>query len=274
MRRRPWSLVILAFLHLIAPVGNIALNAALAGRPLIDYFSYAFSWVYIEKNWPMILAPMIAGVAIYACKKWSFYVYLLAITALFVFSYIGFLSKEGAIGFFPLLLVYLVNIAVVVFFLIPAVRNIYFDRRMRWWEIKPRYHCDFKAEWQFEDDTVTHPGEIGNISLNGLFLKSEIYPRDEDVVTIQIPFDGREPVQLKGRVVFHRNTEKLGFGVQFEHNQQSKQEATAMVQALEDKGQRVNSLEIRPEDSLTFWLRTLLTTGKGLIPKVNKPKAH
>ncbi len=267
MRRRPWSLVFLALFHFLAPVGNIALNAFISGEPLWEYFQMATTGPYLEKNWFMMLAPIVAGVAIYSCKKWSFYVYLVSITGLFVFSYIGFLSKNGSIGFVPLFLVYLVNISVVVYFLIPAVRNIYFDRRMRWWEIKPRYNCAFQSQWQFEDNDVIHEGEVGNISVNGLFLKSAIYPRDEDSVIIKIPFDGRDPVTLKGRVVFHKTAKKIGFGVQFDHSPQSKQDTINIVHDLDEKGLRVKNLDIRPEDSLTFWLRTLISTGKGLIPK-------
>ncbi len=267
MRRRPWTLVILAFFHLVAPFGNVALNAYLTKKDIGDYFRMAMSPAYLEKNWIMFASLFVAGVSIYACKKWSFYVYLLSITVLFVFSYVGFLSKDGAIGFVPLFMVYLVNIAVVIYFLVPAVRNVYFDRRMRWWEIKPRYECNFQAQWNFEDNPVVHPGEVGNISENGMFLKSEIYPRDEDEVEISLDFDGGKHITFLGRVVFHSKAGKIGFGVEFNHTKDSKKQAQEIVSFLEEKGKRINTLDIRPEDSLTYWARTLVTTGKGLFPK-------
>lgn len=243
------------------------MNAQLAGKDLGEYFQMAMSSAYLSKNWIMIVTPIIAAIAIYACKKWSFYVYMLAITTLFVFSYVGFQSKNGDLGMTALIAVYLINITVVVYFLIPAVRNIYFDRRMRWWEVKPRYNCNFSAKWNFEDNDVIHEGEVGNISVNGLFLKSEIYPRDEDMVEIEIPFDNGKDVKFSGKVVFHSTAGKIGFGVQFNHDKLSKQAATEITNDLDAKGMKAPGIQLRPEDSLTFWLRTLVTTGKGLIPK-------
>lgn len=267
MRRRPWSLIILAVFHFLAPVGNIVFNAVISKKDISEYFQMALSSAYLSKNWIMIVTPIIAGLAIYACKKWSFYAYLLSITVLFVFGYFGFLSKDGSLGFGPLIGAYLVNISVVMYFLVPAVRSVYFDRRMRWWEIKPRYNCDYQAKWQFEDNDVIHPGVVGNISENGLFLKSEIMPRDQDMVLIEIPFKNQVATQFLGQVIFHKTAGKIGFGVQFEHNKESKKMATEIIALLESQGQRINTLDIRPEDSLSFWVRQLITTGKGLFPK-------
>lgn len=267
MRRRPWSLVLLAFFHFLAPLGNIIFNAVVAEKDVSEYFHMAMSTAYLGKNWPMLIMPIIAGAAIYACKRWSFYVYLVSITLLFAFSTFGYVSKDGSISIYAALFAYLVNISIVVYILIPAVRNIYFDRRMRWWEARPRYECDYKAQWHFEDDSVVHPGEIGNISINGLFLKSPIMPKEQDLVDIKIPFDNGKMVDIVGKVIFHRDAKRFGFGVQFQLNKESKAQVNELIAQLEAQGKRSTHLQPRPEDSLTYWVRTLLTTGKGLIPK-------
>lgn len=270
MRRRPWSLVILAFFHILAPIGNIIFNAIITNHKVLDYLALATTNAYLSKNWPVIVFPLIAGVSIYACKRWSFYVYLVSITILFAFSYGGFLSKSESISLFHLILVYLINVAVVVYFLIPAVRSIYFDRRMRWWEIKPRYTCDFPAEWQFDDNDVVMPGEIGNISINGLFIKSEILPKDDHMVTIRIPQKDGIGGSFYGQVILHNTAKKIGFGVKFHHDKESKQLAEQITGFLDSNGMRITTLDIRPEDSFTYWARTLITTGKGLLPNTRK----
>ena len=270
MRRRPWALVILAIFHFFAPIGNIVFNAIISKRDLGEYFIMAMSPQYIEKNWIMLLMPLIAGAAIYACKKWSFYVYMVAITVLFGFSYIGYMSKVDELSIVWAIFAYLINISIVIYFLIPAVRNVYFDRRMRWWEIQPRYECDYKAEWKFEDDFIMHPGEIGNISVNGLFLKSPIMPKEQDIIQITIPFDNQKTGQFKGKVIFHGDAKTFGFGVQFEHTKESKQVAQDVAAFLEKQGKQSNRIQLRPEDSLSFWVRTLVTTGRGLVPKTKK----
>lgn len=267
MRKRPWTLIVLAVLHVFAPFGNIIFNALITGQSVEFYMRRSLSLDYLQANWVIVLAPIIAGVAIYACKKWSFYVYLLSIVALFIASYQGYLSKAGSLGLAPVIFVYLINILVVVYFLIPAVRNIYFDKRMRWWEVKPRYKCDYTAQWKFEDDEVVHAGHINNFSVNGLFLKSDIIPRDEDLIEITVPFDGGVKAHLTGRVVFHSRAKSIGFGVQFEHDKESKKITAAVSQDLERQGMRIDRLEVRPEDSFCYLVRTLVTTGKGFVPK-------
>src|SRR5437868_1320107 len=76
MRQRPWPIVILAILHFFAGIFNVVLHALISPLPfaqelqryaLPGYRSYLLFYV---------LAPAIAGVAIYICKKWSFWLYL------------------------------------------------------------------------------------------------------------------------------------------------------------------------------------------------------
>lgn len=270
MRKRPWALVILAVLHFIAPIGNIIFNALLMGRNVWNYLGFALSPEYLAQNWVIIIAPIIAGYAIYACKKWSFFVYLAAITALFVFSYIGYMSKSEIIGIGPVILVYLINVLVVTYFLIPAVRNIYFDPRMRWWEAQPRYSCDFKCQWSGVDVDGGISGRIGNISVNGLFLKSDNLPKDTQKIKISVPFNMGSEVTLIGDTIIHDKVDAVGFGVQFEHTKDTKSTIKSVVADLERKGMRISRLDGRPEDTFTFWVRTLVTTGRGLVPRKEK----
>lgn len=270
MRRRPWTLIILAILHFLAPLGNVVFNAIISDKNIFNYLVFAFSPEYLVRNWMIIVAPLVAGVSIYACKRWSFYVYLVSITGLFIFSYNGYLSKAESISLLPVLAVYLVNIAVVSYFLFPAVRSIYFDRRMRWWEIQPRYKCNFKCTWTEEGKQIPVEGEVGNFSANGLFLKSDEMPSDNSNVKINLPFNNMA-IQFSGEAIIHNRSDAVGFGVKFLHDKESKAWAKDLVQDLESLGMRISTLDGRPEDSFSYWLRTLLTTGKGLVPKKDVP---
>ncbi len=266
MRRRPWALVILSGLHFVAPLGNIIFNAIILNRNVMNYFVYAMSPQYFTRNWFLFVCPIAAGLAIYACKKWSFYVYALSITALFYFSYTNSMTKFDSIGLLPIIFVYLVNIVVVTYFLIPAVRNVYFDRRMRWWELQSRYKTDFKCNWRELSSTEMIQGKVGNFSENGLFLKSDIHPKDNEKVHIEIPFNQGVHLTFCGEAIMHQRADAIGFGVKFEHTRESRKQAQDLVAHLESKGQRMTNNDVRPEDSFSYWVRTLLTTGKGLVP--------
>ena len=272
MRRRPWALIILAVLHFLAPIGNVIFNALITGREVLSYLVYALSPEYFSTNWVILLAPIVAGIAVYACKRWSFFVYLLAITSLFIFSYSGYQSKAGAITFIPVLLVYLVNVAVVSYFLLPAVRSVYFDRRMRWWEIQARYKCDLKCEWSLSTESKVTAGRVGNISRNGLFLRADEMPPDQSEVSILLPFNDGNDLQVRGDAIIHNRVDAVGFGVKFNHTKESRSKVNQLIDDLEARGMRISTLDGRPEDSFSYWLRTLLTTGKGLIPKKENTK--
>lgn len=270
MRRRPWPLVVLAILHFIAPIGNVIFNALIARKNVMKYLVFALSPQYLSTNWVIIIAPIVAGVAIYACKKWSFYVYLFAITALFIFSYSGYVSKAGSISLIPVIVVYLINIGVVTYFLIPAVRNVYFDRRLRWWEIQARYKCNFKCHWQPQDGGESHTGVVGNISENGLFLRGDVHPLDQQKIKVTLPFNDGVELSFNGVSILHNRSDAIGFGVKFEHSKESRKQAKQLVADLEEKGMRISSLDSRPEDSFSYWIRNLITTGRGWIPKKDK----
>lgn len=268
MRRRPWILIVLAVLHFLAPIGNIIFNAKLLGRDVLSYFVYALSPEYFLTNWVILVAPVMAGVSIYACKRWSFFVYLIAITTLFIFSFQAYEAKSQTIGWVPIVVVYLINIFIVSYFLLPAVRNIYFDRRMRWWEIQPRYRCDFKGGWK-SAETQSESGQTVNISINGLFMKDIELPKDKQPIQVHFFYEGQK-ISMDGEAIIHRRVDALGFGVQFVQTAETKKQMQKIVRDLEQKGHRLTQLDARPEDSFSFWLRTLLTTGRGLIPKKEK----
>jgi len=270
MRRRPWPLITLALLHFIAPLGNIVVNALLMKKEVVSYFVNALSPHYFSLNWPIIVAPLVAGYAIYACQKWSFYVYLASLTSLFIFSYTGYMSKANSISLWAVLLIYFVNVAVVAYFLLPAVRNIYFDRRLRWWEIQARYRSFYKCKWKPAGSAQDWSGVIGNFSENGLFLQAADLPEDKQKIEISIPFNSETILHFVGESIIHNRADALGFGVKFEHTRESLKAAKKIVEDLEAQGMRINNLMDRPEDTFSYWFRTLVTTGKGLLPKKEK----
>jgi Tfp pilus assembly protein PilZ len=267
MRRRPWSLIVLAVLHFLAPLGNIIMNALMTGRNVAAYFIYALSPEYLALNWPILLLPIVGGVAIYACQKWSFFVYLMAQTSLFIFSYSGYLTKSEKVSGLVVFLIYIINVSLVAYILLPAVRRVYFDRRLRWWEIQPRYRCFYRCRWKTNNDGQEQTGVVGNFSQGGLFLQSPEFPQDGAEIYIQLPLQPDLTLSLVGRVIIHQRADAIGFGVQFSHTQDSQKMARRIVRELEAQGMRMSGIRDRPEDRFSYWVRMLITTGKGLLPK-------
>ena len=267
MHQRPWPLILLAGLHFLAPIGNVIFNAIIKNENVLKYLIHAISPTYIMDNWVLIFCPLLAGYAIYACKKWSFYVYLVAIGSVFLFSIGSYLGNSNPVSILALVFVFIINVLVVSYVLLPAVRNIYFDRRMRWWEIQPRFKCHYQCDFVVLSDNSQFSGVIGNISENGLFIRADELPEDQSEISIEWTFKDGMPLRFKGKVIIHDRVDAVGFGVQFIHSSESQAAAKELVKDLETKGMRISPFEGRPEDRFTFWLRNFLTTGKGLFPK-------
>lgn len=266
MRQRPWPIVILAILHIFAPIANIFFSGILSGFGLVESFTKAFEPQLLLANWYTWLLPICAGLSIYACKKWSFYVYVFCMLALFGFNIKSFDFGQGYISYIYIILLFGVNLVVVTYFLVPAVRNLYFNRRMRWWENHTRYTANFKCHWQADESEKTVEGLVSNLSLSGLFLKSEKNPDNDG--SISVTFEHKEiETKLMGKAILHDKLKEKGFGMQFIHNAESLKAVKEIIADLETEGLRATNLKGLYEDSLTYWLRTLFKSGKGLIPK-------
>lgn len=104
-------------------------------------------------------------------------------------------------------------LGVFVYFLFPKAREPFFDRRMRWWEIKERYNVQFSC--QVHTKNLSFASQILNISESGAFLKENSYLRVGDELDIDFTFMG-ETLRLPLVVVHRSESEgRRGFGVSF-----------------------------------------------------------
>jgi hypothetical protein len=271
MKRRPWPLIILALFHCLSPFGNKISNALWSSLPVWTYLRVSYQWPNIEKNWPEFVFPVIAGIAIYLCRRWSFYIYLTAMLSLFVSSYIGYQGRGYSV-ILELIAVYSINLLLVGYFLIPSVRRVYFNPRLRWWETARRYRAEMDAVIVCQSERFT--GFVNNISKSGLFMKSAIVPPDKETVKIEFSFKNTK-YHFSGTVIRHSDQQLVGFGIQFDHTLVSAKAAKALVQSLEDDGRLIESRLPSKDEGFWNWLKTLARTGQGLTPQISeKQKSH
>ena len=170
MKHRPWAIIILALFHVVAPIGNILVNAWLAKVS----FGYYLQALMAPENRVTLLifivVPLLGAVLIYICKKWSYLAYFALMTIPFGYSLFSYFKNATLAMTVALVLFYIINMLVIGYFLSPSVRRLYFDPRMRWWETKPRYKADFQSQVEFNGQQ--HWVEIKNISVGGAFLET------------------------------------------------------------------------------------------------------
>lgn len=261
MKRKPWPIILLALLHVLAPFGNIILNSYRSGRSFEQTWNL---WVYALPK-PLFLAyvvlPPLAGVFIYICKRWSYWCYVACLALIFLGNAYGFWTSMNLLNFLTLLVVLVIDILAVAYFVVPSVRKVYFDPRMRWWETAPRYVFNVQGSMNGTG------GYIKNISEGGAFVETTTTYSEGQSVDLLWSYEGTS-YSMPGKVVYQKSQGTgFGCGVRFDHTTQTEKIMNGLVQKLHKEGKMIRDRLPGPEDTFFAWLRKLLTTREGLFPK-------
>jgi hypothetical protein len=266
MRTRPWPLVILAALHLIAPFGNILFSAYLQRISLSVYLTGLFhysSWYELAGFfflWPL------AGFAIYQIREWSYPVFLSVYLLCFYNNYQTWREFPQLLNITGMITIHVVNMAVVGYFLIPAVRMTYFDKKFRWWEAKPRYKIDLDSEIVM--DGKIDRGHIVNISEGGAFVETRALLERGIPGTISFQVLSRE-FKVSFRVV-HKNVSGMkGYGLEFLHDKATQTRMRWLAQGFKLLGVNTRDGVIKKRKSFAIWAVRFMMTGKGSVPKAH-----
>ncbi len=264
MKRRPWPLIILAVLHILAPIGNKILSAYVSHMSFSNYVNIWWLKASPETLLTSLVLPAFAGILILVCRRWSFVLYLATMTAILLLSIKASLTYGNSLAYLTVAGMTILDLLVVCYFMIPVVRSIYFDPRMRWWETAQRFKLE--APVTFRSEGNEWKGTTANFSQTGLFIISENLPADGSSVEIELK---HKDVVLKttGTVIHHGQMNKLGFGVQFSPHASLRKQTQLLHNLLISEQAQLKDRLPGPEDSFLSWLKTLISTGKGLIPE-------
>ncbi|HAR41836.1 MAG TPA: hypothetical protein DCS07_04280 [Bdellovibrionales bacterium] len=265
MRNRPWPLVLLAFMQFMTPVVNILLNSwTLRVKPDV-ILSWWLQRPALELFESFALMPL-AGIAIYLMKRWSYLVFFVALfwNLLSNLKYIDYALNNVPLmisAFYALL-----NIVLVAYFLLPAVRRTYFDRSIRWWESQPRF--EVATPMTLRKGPVVLDGSILNLSQGGAFVKTTVPVALNTGHILEFHILSRT-FKVHCKVLHSRD----GYaGIQFEHTRKSGKLFADLVKGLELIGFTERNSRTGTLSAFFQGLRIFLKTGKGLIPEVPKKK--
>ena len=264
MNKKPWPIVILAILYFLAPFYNLLYFSNLFNLSPMQYLHTLPSTLAVIQ---FFLFFPLAGVAIFAVKKWSFPIFLMVTLWNFYRNYQSWSYSSGGFTLPLYIAAEIINISVVAYFLIPAVRAVYFDPKLRWWEIAPRYRIDIPCIIQNND---TLPGTIKNIALGGVFLLPEenVTFSINDKIEFHFSYEGLELI-LQGEIVHFDPNYLEGYGIKFiNFNKSRRHQIKKLIRRLDHNGVP-KRLPLRTvEENVFLWFKQLLSTGKGLIPQV------
>lgn len=272
MVRRPWPLVVLAFLHGVAPIFNLAIGAMLTHQAFFHHFKRVMIQSTPLQMFENFLMLPLAGLAIYAFRTWSYFAYLGVIAMSFYFNYLKWDSNPQLFTMGILLACYALNLLTVTYFLLPAVRVAYFNPSLRWWESKPRYPVNILS--RLHQGEREFDAEITNISEGGVFIRlSEDALRIGDHIRAQFTIF-QIPIELHGRVVHVGDDVRPGYGVQFtEHMTEAMRlNVKRLTQALRIIGVGPRAGRQNWKKDFARWLTGLVTRGEGLMPEQHLPR--
>lgn len=265
MRHKPWPVIILALLHIFAPLGNIIFNSFISNMSIVNYMGTFFN----SGNWTralvVILVPILGGVLIYLCRKWSYLLYIVLMASPLVYNYLSWRLQPTAEFSFYLTLFSILNLLAVGYFLLPQVRQIYFDPRLRWWETKPRFKTEFEAQLTWGDKNAK--GEIKNISEGGLFINTDLKVDANGLVQINFEHE-KKSYSFKGEVVYSSPSDaKQGYGIKLTRGENDLNSLNELIKSLNMSGAIITSRVPTMEDSFSYWLKRLISQRKGLVPE-------
>lgn len=265
MKHRPWAIVLIAFFHFLAPLGNALHSAYLLKIDLLTYFKALYTNLAWYQLADFFGTEPLTGIALFMMKAWSYPVFIASSGWNMIKLFQTWRQYPENFSLTAMVALYIFNIAVVSYFLIPQVRAVFFNRRMRWWESKPRYFVMIPAVAE-AGSHKSFNATIGNLSEGGLFLKtSQKLGMNE---TIHIRFDILDrPYELTGAVVHQQNIGDPGYGIQFTNlHRTSATEMKALVRALKIIGISNRNEKREVTKDFAKWITQLVKTGQGIVP--------
>lgn len=267
MSKKPWAIYVLAILQFAAPVVSLVMNAALSDISIGRYLQILMSEPPAEL-FGYFGVPVLAGLAIWSVRLWSFPVFIGALGFGAYSNFMEWKAYPDAIPAWLLATVYVFNIAMVTYFLIPQVRRVYFDRRVRWWQTVPRYTLEFDALCSREGKEI--PIQVKNLSMGGIFFASDSQFHTGDHLTFRFSLFS-QPYEFRGEVV-HLMEGKTGYGVRFNHTRETAKLIKRLAGGLDalrvPRRPEYSTLErhVGRSKEVAHEIVHFLRTGEGLIP--------
>jgi hypothetical protein len=260
---------------MLLPIVEIFVNSSLGHLTAFQYLKYLKMNNDVSYLVFFLGLYPVAGAAVYAVKRWSYFTFIAATVLTFAFNLQAWQQFPEVFPLSELILTYLVNLGFVSYFLIPNVKAAYFDPRLRWWESKPRFHVDIVGRIKGAFGDV--PCRIMDISEGGVFLQVH---EDFDAtvraykellgaaVELQFAY-GRRTFHLHGDVVHLGGARIRGIGVRFaEVTSLQSREIGKFIRAIELLGFDRDPKKIPVMESFTIWAEKVFASGEGLVPEL------
>ena len=216
MKNKPFIFTFLSFLCLIEPIIKVLYFKVTTQFDFVVIFANLQTrntFMEVVDFW--LIFPL-AGMLIMRIRKWTYFSFMAVLIYINynIFTYEKYTWPYNSDSpFFYNYAVAMISVVVFVYFLLPKVREPFFDRRVRWWEPKTRYNVNLACKLQ--SSHLTFPSQILNISQTGVFVQDSKYINVGDYLQMEFNFLGQTisvPVKVVNRHSLHN---VIGYGLKF-----------------------------------------------------------
>lgn len=274
MNRKPWSIIFFSVFLFLIPIFNILITYYLVPGDFA-FSDYIYSLFALPSNrmalFSLTVPSLVSAYAVFSIKSWSLPVFFVAMLWILISSLMDLFLYFGVVKSIFLMVIPLVfNGLFIYFILIPNVRAAYLDPRLRWWETKPRYCINEKVEIKGEGVEVhSEDAMISNFSEGGIFLKTIAIMPLGIIVNLKFSVLGI-PMNLNGKIV-HQVESINAYGIQFSGlSRDEKKHLKKLTKELRSQNIPGTRPVVNWKEDLTKWIYELKSTGKGIIPDINK----
>jgi hypothetical protein len=216
MKKKPLIFTILSILFLIEPAIKVLyFKASTQFDFLVIFANIKARNTFMEVVDFWLIFP-IAGILITRLRKWTYFAFLAVLSYINynIFTYEKYTWPYNSDSpFMYNYVIAMMSVIVTAYFLMPKVREPFFNRNVRWWENKARYNVQIACKLQ--SNSLTFPGQILNISQSGAFIEDSKYMKVGDSLQLDFNFLGQTitiPVQVMNK---HSVGTVTGYGVKF-----------------------------------------------------------
>ncbi|MCO5142635.1 MAG: PilZ domain-containing protein [Oligoflexia bacterium] len=209
--RNPRSITFLAYVLWSFPLTYILLLGAFYNLPFTRIAGLFFSFAHIFHS----IIAIATGFALYRMKPyaWHFFVF----NAVLMFAeqfYVAYRYAENHVVEIPLVFMNLVILGSLLLVKL-ELRVPYFNPKIAWWEVDPRYKISVPVQMTSSDHL--YKGDVMDISASGCFIKTKDPLKVDQVIQVKFSlFDHK--FDCRGRVVWRTDTgvtHPKGIGLKF-----------------------------------------------------------
>lgn len=273
MQRRPWPLVILALLQIFGPLGSIALSAYLSKAGFFDMAAAIWKYSRPIDLMEFYALPVAQGVLIFLAKRFGYFI----VIALAFFSiYLNILEWRVAKDLISLPILFAVtgvNLALIFYLLLPNVRAVFMNPRLRWWENAPRYVVSIIGQVS-KTDGHANRCSIVDLSIGGAGIQTEsaVFTNgDTAILTWELQ---DRTILLRGTVVYGRSTDSQHrYGIEWQRSiEEDERQLSRYIAILEANNTPVNRPPPSWSDDFKAWWGRAKKSPAAWTPEVPKKK--